>query len=68
MDTKQSTTLKPDDQYEGKLPTHSFTARSSLIRRVQNRANQMHDGNRSAMIVEFLEKGLEAAPLERPSP
>ena len=47
---------------------YSFTAPPPLIRRVQNRANQMHDGNRSAMIVELLERGLEAVPLERPSP
>ena len=55
--TDQGIPIKPTEE----IPlTYSFTSRLALIRRVQNRANQMYDGNRSKMIVELLERGLEA--------
>lgn len=40
--------------------TYSITAPPALMRRVQKLANQKHDGNRSKMIIELVEKGLEA--------
>ena len=58
METDPKKTEMPEawDQ----LLVYSFNARASLIRRVQNLANEKCDGNRSKMIVELLEKGLEA--------
>lgn len=60
MDTAQTEDRKSAKPYDETLYSYSFTSLPPLLRRVQNRANQMHDGNRSKMIVELLERGLEA--------
>lgn len=60
MDSTQ-TTLKNFGRPIEEIPlTYSITALPALMRRVQKLANQKHDGNRSKMVIELVEKGLEA--------
>lgn len=54
MDNAQ---IKPVDE----IPlTYSVASPPSLMRRVQKRANQKYDGNRSKMVNEYIERGLAA--------